>query len=217
MRVYRIHSVTGLLLFALLAADMWDDHTSTAFVHTASYSDTCQGTCEANDFGTKGEQGSLLSYDPLPDSIYSRRMDALIEIGRAFGDTEEAIRQALGEPVERIARDTTNIHTGDTDTYLILVYEGIAFTLYRVNATGDELLSRTILIDTILNDRLPFAMGAHQVEILDYLGQPFHTAAHGEELFLMQYETISEGATDILDFWMEGDHLVRLEWGFYVD
>lgn len=208
-------SAPGILLAALLCTGIPSMCIAQHSVPSAPYHD--YGVAESRDFVSESDSDQVNSFVPLPDSTYSRRIDGLIEVGRAFGRTEAEIRQALGEPAEVNVRDTTNIHTGAADTYLTLNYDGMAFALYRVNATGDELLSRTIITGPVLDHRLPLSMGAHQVEILEYLGEPFHAAAHGEEMFLMQYESAGEGATEMLEFRMEGDHLVRIEWVFYVD
>ena len=153
----------------------------------------------------------------LPDTTYARRIEEIMEAGRSFGTSLQALRENLGEPIEIVRVDTTNRHTGEPDTVLYVQYVGLEVELYRVGASGRDLLSSVTLTGNEHASALPIQIGDTRSEILSYLGKPFNQQDAGQDSTRLEYETIKGPTTNTLLLWLQNERLERLKMSYYLD
>jgi hypothetical protein len=153
----------------------------------------------------------------LTDAQREQRIDALVEAGRSAGTSETTIRQSLGEPDDVARRDTINPHTDDVDKVIRMVYAGVWFELYRVSASGEDLLMTVSATDPTLFADVPFSIGTPREEVEAHLGDPASVSHLEDGRVTLDYETLGIGAPMLVSFLLEGGALREIRWSFYVD
>ena len=64
---------------------------------------------------------------------------------------------------------------------------------------------------------LPIRVGSSQAEVIAHFGDPRETLAPNDSTTILQYATMSEGATDHLQFHVVEDLIRKVVWDYYVD
>lgn len=147
---------------------------------------------------------------------FQARVDELIADGFAvpLGRTRAELAASLGPPRSATVRRVQNRHEpGRTDEVHELEYDGLRIVLYRVSATGRELIMEVSLTSERYRLKWGLGVGSTRDAVRRVLG-PGVRAERGE-IDTDRYED-SERASRV-DFSFRDARVRRIDWVFWLD
>ncbi len=152
----------------------------------------------------------------LPTGAGARTVEDFIFHGKGFevGDSLEAIRESLGEPLARRDTKIANRHVpGQQDQIIQLVYDGLEIGIYRVNGSPPrDIVSHLAITDERYPARHGVAIGIPSDRLRALLGNP--TEQDGGT---WTYRYLDGPGDDKVVFHFRENLLKKIEWSWPVD
>ena len=152
----------------------------------------------------------------LPEDTPDTALQLFLVSPTRFGNTEASLSRCLGTPLEVTVDTVSNIHTGEPDNILHVLYPGIQYTIYRVLADGKEIVFKVEAFAPTEELALGIRVGSPWSLVLEELGTPAYEEQGEAGGFVARY-VVEQFAEETVTFWIQDGTVSKITWDYYID